>query len=146
MERARLDGAPSDVHALLERVVRTVRKRMLLVVVVDDAAIDEATALLVRRLSVQHEILWVTVGDADVMAAEWATRPMLDVADDRGIPDFLRRDRRLCTAFAQAEAERATERDDRLDSLAVSHVRVARSAEVVPAVLKLIEAHNHARR
>ncbi|RUR01144.1 DUF58 domain-containing protein [Labedella endophytica] len=146
VERARLDGAPSDVHALLERVVRTVRKRMLLVVVVDDAAIDEETEQLVRRLAVQHEILWVTVGDADVMSADWATRPMVDVADDRGIPDFLRRDRRLRSAFLEAEVERATRSADRLDALAVSHVRVARSSEVVPAVLRLIEAHNHARR
>lgn len=146
VQRARLDGAPSDVRALLERVVRTVRGRMLLVVVVDDAAIDDATAVLVRRLAVQHEILWITVGDADVMAAEWATTPMVDVADDRGIPDFLRRDRRLREDFARAEEARAADRADRLDALAVSHVRVARSDDAVPAVLRLIEAHNHARR
>ncbi|PSL38968.1 uncharacterized protein DUF58 [Labedella gwakjiensis] len=145
-QRARLDGAPSDVRSLLERVVRTVRKRMLLVVVVDDAAIDDETAQLVRRLAVQHEILWITVGDADVMAADWATTPMVDVADDRRIPDYLRRDRRLRTAFAEAEARRASESADRLDALAVSHIRVARSADVVPSVLRLIEGHNNARR
>jgi uncharacterized protein (DUF58 family) len=146
VQRARLDGAPSDVHALLERVVRTVRKRMLLVVVVDDAAVDDRTALLVRRLAVQHEILWVTIGDADVTDTHWATTPMVDVADDRGIPDFLRRDRRLRAAFAEAEEERASDRSERLDALAVSHVRVARAGDVVPAIFRLIEAHNHARR
>lgn len=145
-ERARLDGARSDLRAVLDRVVRTVRRRMLLVIVADDAAIDDGTAALVRRLTVQHEILWITVGDADVMAARWATSPMFDVADDRGIPDFLRRDRRLRSAFAEAERTRGSARDERLDALAVSHVRITRQDEVVPTLFRLIEAHNHARR
>lgn len=144
--RARLDGAASDVRSLLERVVRTARKRMLLVVIVDDAAIDTEAALLVRRLAVQHEILWITVGDADVMDVRWAATPMIDVADGRGVPDFLRRDRRLRSAFVEAEATRLAERTDRLDALRISHIRVTRSADVLPSVLRLIEAHNDARR
>ncbi len=145
-ERARTDGARSDVHGLLERVVRTLRRRTLLVVIADDAAVDDATSRLVRRLTVQHEILWVTIGDADVMSPEWSTTSMFDVADDRSLPDFIRRDRRLRTAFVEAEHERAARRDDSLDDLAVSHVRVTRSGDVVPSLFRLIEAHNHARR
>jgi uncharacterized protein (DUF58 family) len=144
--RARLDGAGSDVHALLERVVRTVRGRVLLVVIADDAALDDRTADLVRRLTVQHEVLWVTIGDADVTSGLWSDAPMYDVADARSIPDFLRRDRRLRAAFAEAESARSAQTDDRLDRLGVSHVRIDRDEDAVPSLFRLIEAHNHARR
>jgi len=61
-----LDGAPSRIQDQLGYVARNIKGRHLLFVVADELAADAATAQLLRRLRAQHEVLWLTVRDADL--------------------------------------------------------------------------------
>ena len=64
-DATRLDAGRSDVTALVDYVIRTVRRRTVLVLVCDAWEIDDAASLALRRLAVQHEVLFVTVGGID---------------------------------------------------------------------------------
>ena len=64
-----LASPKSRLHDQLEFVGTHYRQRLLLVVVADEHELPESDVNLVRRLHAQHEILWVTVEDADPTSA-----------------------------------------------------------------------------
>ena len=70
-----LDVAQSRVRDQLQFVATHYRQRMLLVVVADEAELTDTDVNLVRRFHAQHEILWITVEDADPTAAGYGTVP-----------------------------------------------------------------------
>ena len=141
-----LRAAASDLVAQLGYVARTFRRRMIVVVIADDRPLTPAEVALVRRLTVRHELLWLTIADADVMSAEWATKGMYDVADAAPLPSFVREDARLRATFERHVTEATSRSEELFESLGISSRRVTSAAGVIPGVFRLLEAHNHARR
>ena len=142
----RADAGASNLTRQLEYAARAFRRRMIVFVIADDRELDAEEERLVRRLCVQHEVLWLRIGDADLMRSEWSGSGMHDVHDAAVIPAFVRDDPALRREFAAAVAERASRAEDVFDSFAVSSQRVGRESEVVPGLFKLLEVHRHARR
>ena len=162
---ARLGGAPRAAAARRRRrapsstatratsrrscawIVRNVRRRLVLLVVADDKELDPALDELLRRLHVQHEILWITVEDADPTAIGRR-------------PDGIRRRRHVHPADARCGSTRgcvtayaASVRPSGcgappslLDRRGINHARVGSSDEVVAAVFALLERQRRARR
>ncbi|MCU1407326.1 MAG: hypothetical protein JWQ43_3629 [Glaciihabitans sp.] len=141
-----LEAPPSDLSALLGFVARAFPRRMILLVVADDRELGDAESKLLRRLAAQHEILWLSVGDADLLRADWAAEPMRDVATASLLPEFLRADPRLRADFEASVAERTKRSEALLKKLAISSQRITSSADVVPGLIRLLESHRHARR
>lgn len=157
-----LDGPASNLNGLLRYVAESTGRRMLLFVVADEAALGPDTVDLLRRLRVQHEILWLTVEDADLLG-HVAVQPrgaghggpdrsgasghdaMVDVATDDWLPESLRRDRRLARQYREATASLRENTTAALRSLGIAHQRVGATAEVVPAMFALLESHRRAR-
>ena len=145
--RTTLHSGAGDLSRQLGFVARSFRRRMILVVIADDRALAESERALLRRLSVQHEILWITIGDADPMREEWSDDAMYDITASAGaLPAFVRGSRRLRAEFQASTAARLAEVDDLFDSLGVSNRRIASEQDVVPGVYRLLEVHRHARR
>lgn len=147
-DAVRPDGAPSDLAALLRHVARTVRRRTILVVVCDEVAVDDDVADLLRRLSVQHEVLLVGVGDLDptLDEADLARRTLVDVDTAAPVPDWLRGDARLQREYAALVAADDARMRKRLDQVGVVHERVHDHDSAVRAIHRLLERHRHARR
>ncbi len=144
--RTTLGSGRSDLSTQLAYVARSFRRRMILVVIADDRVVDQVQQRLLRRLSVQHEILWLTVGDADPTRADWTAGDMYDVADGAELPRAVRSQRHLRAEFGEAARARMAAADELFDSLAISSGRVEAEAEVVPGLFRLLEGHRHARR
>ena len=141
-----LTGAPSDLTRQLSFVARSFRRRMILLVISDDRELRAEEQALLRRLSLQHEILWLTIGDADPMLREWSEAAMYDVAGASALPEFVRGSGRLREEFASATAERIAARTDLFDSMAISSRRIDSADGVMTGLLRLLEVHRHARR
>jgi uncharacterized protein (DUF58 family) len=141
-----VDAAPSDLTRQLEYALRAFRRRMIVFVIADDRELGDAEQRLVRRLCVQHEVLWLRIGDADLMRAEWSGTGMHDVHDASAIPSFVRGDAALRAEFQAAVAERSARAEDVFEGLAISSRRVGAEADVVPGIFRLLEVHSHARR
>ena len=142
----RLDGGASSLRAQLEYVARAFRRRMIVAVIADDRALTEPEHRLLRRLAVQHELLWVSIGDADLMREEWAGEPMFDVADASALPRFVRENAALRAAFKSSVTATAERSEQLFESLSISSRRVTSASEVIPGIFRLLEAHKHARR
>ena len=141
-----LAGGPSGLAAQLAYVSRVFRHRRIVVVVGDDRELTEGERKLVRRLAAQHEVLWLSIGDADLMREDWAARDMYDVADGGAVPAFLRESARLRAAFQRNVVATAERSDELLESLTISSKRLTSLDDVVPGIFRLLRAHRHARR
>ncbi|MDJ0334723.1 DUF58 domain-containing protein [Salinibacterium sp. G-O1] len=141
-----LAGEPSNLSRHLDYVARNFRRRMIVMVIADDRPLAADEQRLVRRLTVQHEVLWLTIGDADLMREEWTGSEMYDVADSARVPEFLRHDTALRAEFSASIADAAMRSEELFESLTVSSRRITSAAGVVPGLFRLLEAHKHARR
>lgn len=139
-------GPPADLAALLGYVARTVRRRTLLVVVCDDTFVSDAAADLLRRLTVQHEVLLLTVSDLDPTRPDVADRELVDVDTAEQVPGWLRNDAQLRRELATLVGEEEQRLRRRLDQLGVVHERVRDTDSAVTAVFRLLERQRHARR
>ncbi|MFC7594295.1 DUF58 domain-containing protein [Terrabacter sp. GCM10028922] len=140
-----LEGDQSSLATQLRWVVRNVRRRLVLLVVADDKDLDPALDELLRRLHVQHEILWLTVEDADPTAID-GDRTAYDVADTYTLPTLVRLDPKVREAYAVSVAERVRRTTELLDRRGINHGRLGSSDEVVGTVFALLERQRRARR
>ena len=141
-----LMSEPSNLSRQLAYVARSFKRRMIVMVIADDRPLTTDEQRLVRRLSVQHEMLWLTIGDADLMRSEWIGSEMYDVADASRLPQYLRDDAQLRAEFSSTIAQAAIRSEELFESLTISSRRITSGAGVVPGLFRLLEAHKHARR
>lgn len=136
-------SAPSDRAALLDTIARTISRRMIVVIVTDEAPISADDERLLRRLQVQHDVLWLTARDADpVVAQRRAARR--DVDSGWVVPDFLHGDADILAEQAGRRAQADAERTRALDALEISHAELAGADAAVPALLRMLHRRSHA--
>lgn len=134
------DAAGSSIEEQLEHVARTVKGRHLLFVVADEIVANPELDRLLRRLRVQHEILWLTIRDADLAsAAEW-----YGVDDSSPLLSHLAQSPAVAAAYTQAAAERDARRENMLRQAGITENSVAGTRDVMTALFALLERHRRA--
>ena len=148
-----LSSPRSSLREQLSYVARNYRQRMLLFVVADEVVLDAAMEQLLRRLRAQHEVLWLTVRDAELAGpasvghhgvgepADAAPGDRFDVADALLLPGRLAVSDTVTRAYAAAQQQRDMVREAVLRRLGIAHVHAGSSHEVLPAVFTLLERH-----
>jgi uncharacterized protein (DUF58 family) len=134
------NSAASRLEDQLEHVARTVKGRFLLFVVADEIAAAPALARLLRRLRVQHEILWLTVRDADLATeGDWYS-----VQDSTPLIGHLAGAPKVATAYFRAVTDRDAGRQDMLRQAGITEGSVAGSQDVMAELFALLERHRRA--
>lgn len=141
----RPDGSAQDLLGLLESVRRTITRRMIVLVITDEADLGPAHAEALRRLQVQHEILWLTIGDAVLTDAKYAQHDLVDIEDGDQLPPMLRDDPELRAAHEAAVRSSREQRERVLRQAGVAHARITAENEVMPAVFRLLERQRRSR-
>lgn len=142
-DRTELTSPRSSIGEQLSFVARSFGQRMLLFVVADELVPDAGMERLLRRLRAQHEILWLTVRDAQLAGPGSADRPgdRYDVADSSLLPGRLAASEAVIRAYAAAQEQRDAAREAILRRLGIAHVYAGSSHDVMPAVFTLLERH-----
>jgi uncharacterized protein (DUF58 family) len=139
-------SAASDRDALLRYTARNISKRTIVVLITDEAPMTADTERLLRRLKVQHDVLWLTVRDADPVApAHAGTRHRRDVDTGWGIPDFVHGDAEVMAELAALEAADTAHRDDVLRRHEITHAEFGGQIAAVPTLLAMLNRRSHAR-
>ena len=151
-----LDGAASRIEDQLDYVARNITGRHLLFVVADELAGDPATAKLLRRLRAQHEVLWLTVRDADLSPSRGAGNgwnpvrnpntgaESYSVADSSRLASQPALSAEVADAYAKATAERDAGRRAMLRAAGITDGEVEGSGDVLTALFALLERHRRA--
>lgn len=145
-EQVTASTASSDLGALLDHTVRSVRRRTIMVVIADDLPLGAEDEQRLRRLRAQHEILFVSLGDLDPTDPAIAGRGVHDVDSGQILPRFVRDDPTLRAELAALRSDQQAIRRKRLERLGIASEHVDSEAGVVPAVFRLLERHRHASR
>ena len=138
-------SAPSDRDALLSFITRTISRRMIVVVVTDEAPVTSETERMLRRLRVQHDVLWLTLRDADPVLDHATGRIRSDVDSRWQVPDFVQGDRgivRELTAQRDADAAHLAELLTRME---ISHASLDGQDDAVTQLLQLLNRRSNAR-
>ncbi|MFJ2551673.1 DUF58 domain-containing protein [Microbacterium sp. NPDC087591] len=138
-------SAPSDRDALLSYVTRTISRRMIVVIVTDEAPLTDETERMLRRLRVQHDVLWLTVRDAEPVLDHATGRIRSDVDSLWEVPDFVQGDLGIVqelTAQTQADAARLAETLTRME---ISHAVLDGQDDAVSQLLQLLNRRSNAR-
>jgi len=138
------DSGPSNIDGQLEHVARTVKGRYLLFVVADERAADAGTEQLLRRLRAQHEILWLTIRDADLVGERQAGQDAVSVADSALLPGHLASSPGVLAAYARAAVERDAGRHAMFRRAGITEGHVTGSAGVMTELFALLERHRRA--
>jgi uncharacterized protein (DUF58 family) len=138
------DGAHSNLTKQLDFISRAFRRGRILIVISDDRPLGDDEQRLLRRLRMQHEVLWLTIGDADLMSSALVGRGMRDVDSAIDLPQWVRENPRLRGEFEAAVTERAAASEDLFDSLSISSQRITSESEVVSGFFRLMTLHRNA--
>jgi uncharacterized protein (DUF58 family) len=134
------NSGASRLEDQIEHVARTVKGRFLLFVVADEIAATPALARLLRRLRVQHEILWLTIRDAKLATAgDWYS-----VQDATPLAGHLAGAPKVAAAYFRAVMDRDTGRQDMLRQAGITEGSVAGSQDVMAELFGLLERHRRA--
>lgn len=141
---AAADLAPRDL--LLRAVAEGVVRRTILVIVTDGVPIGTSTERLLRRLRAQHDVLWLTVRDADPVLPERPRRSRRDAATGWLVPDFLHGDAAVVAEWQAQRDEDDAHRAALLDRLEITHAELDGQETVIADLLAMLERRSHARR
>lgn len=138
------DSGPSRIDDQLDHVARTVKGRFLLFVVADELAASPGTEQLLRRLRAQHEILWLTVRDADLAGDGSIPQDALNVADSSALLGHLAASAAVTAAYARAAEERDAGRLAMFRRTGITQGHVTGSSTVMTELFALLERHRRA--
>ena len=141
----RRSTSPGSIDDLLAYVAATISRRMILVVITDEAPMTARTDALIRRLRVQHDMLWVTVTDANPVLADRSQAARSDIVTGWGVPEFVHGDSTLREAVAAEEEREENERRATFEKYAISHVTVRDSNTAVGDILRMLDRRDRAR-
>ncbi|MEW9873960.1 DUF58 domain-containing protein [Arthrobacter sp. HS15c] len=141
--RTGLDSGTSRLEEQLHHVARTVKGRKLLFVVTDELAAEPGLEQLLRRLRAQHEVLWLTIRDAELSGATHS-RDAFSVADSAPLLGGIAESPAVAAAYATAAAERDAGRRAMLRRVGISEGHVANSHDVMTELFALLERHRRA--
>lgn len=138
-----LASPSSDVARLLDRVLTSTRRRSLVVLVTDGTNPAPAHEDLVKRLRVRHEMIVMSVSDADPTSLPRGT-DVIDV-DAGPLPDFVTADAELAAQAREAIAQRKGQVSQMLWRRGVTQVGVDAVAEVPRALVRALERGSRVR-
>jgi len=145
-----LDAPGSSIRDQLDYIARNISGRHLLFVVADELAADGATGRLLRRLRAQHEILWLTVRDAELVPPPLADARLQRSGDSYSVADSSllawqpATSSVVAAAYAAAAKERDAARKAMLQSAGITEGEVAGSGDVIAGLFALLERHRRA--
>lgn len=144
--QTRLDAASSDLVGLLDYIRRTIKRRMMLVIISDNLQFAAEQEQLLRRLDAQHELMFIAIDDLDPDDKQWNTHDLYDVDTPVVLPKFIRMQKNVEDAYQKFVKEQWRRTNHTLDALRISSVRIASEKDVIPQIVRLLEKQKRARR
>lgn len=142
--RSDLDAPSASMEDLIDFTTGAIRRRSIVLLILDDWQPTPLGEDLLRKLVVRHEVLAMHVNDADPTGA--GTRKIVDLDSRRYLASFVRNDKRLADQARAAREKRRQERAELLGRLGVISAEVRSVNEVVPATIRLLKGMRHAAR
>lgn len=133
--------ADGSINEQLQWIASHINHRMLVVVISDQAPLGPQEEATIKRLRAQHEVLWITITDANLAELPTASVPHDVSRPSVGLPTSVMANPRVRAEFLAAEAGRRQFRIDLLAKLGISHTEIAHPNQALDNLHTLLLRH-----
>ncbi len=137
--------AGGSIDALLEFTARTVARRTILVVIADEQPFTAETERLIRRLRMQHDMVWITVADADPVLDHRSRDARADVLSGWLVPDFVHGAGPVRDEWEAQRDDEERARAEVLDRWSISHTTLRTQDDAVRDILRMLDRRSRVR-
>lgn len=131
----------SDINAALEYVVRHFRRKMILILVTDLEGIHKITETNLKRLLVAHDILLLTISDADLQSGK-----VYNMDEEDYFSEFLLADKKLIKRAADNKALMERQAVEKLKKYGIANVTLDDEKELEREIIDLLNKHKAEKR
>lgn len=135
-----------SINEQLQWITSHIHHRMLVVVISDQGPLGPDEAATIKRLRAQHEVLWITITDADLARLPSASAPFDVSRPEIGLPTSVMTNPKVRAEFVAAETDRQQHRNDLLAKLGISHTEVAHPDQALGNLHTLLLRHRRGTR
>ena len=138
-DREKFDDYETDIEKTLDYIVRTINRRMIVVVITDAMGIANIQHNTLKKLSYQHDVLFVSINDATVSG-----RQTYDVEDSKYIPDFISGNKELLQMQQSMKASLDAANEKKLNQNRIVSTCIDNEEEIVEKIIELLGGQAHA--
>ena len=138
-DREKFDDYETDIEKTLDYIVRTINRRMIVVVITDAMGIANIQHNTLKKLSYQHDVLFVSINDATVSG-----RQTYDVEDSKYIPDFFSGYKELLQMQQSMKASLDAANEKKLNQNRIVSTCIDNEEEIVEKIIELLGGQAHA--
>ena len=136
------DMNTSSAHGLqrvLEYIIRNIKRRMILLIITDENGINAIPENILKKLKCQHDILFVSVGDARMFQKDG-----FSVNSDRYIPEFFGTEKKLIKLEEEQRNRIHKENEEKLKRLGIVFSNIDKEEDAAEMLSSLLERHKYA--
>ena len=138
-DREKFDDYETDIEKTLDYIVRTINRRMIVVVITDAMGIANIQHNTLKKLSYQHDVLFVSINDATVSGQQ-----AYDVEDAKYIPDFISGNKELLQMQQNMKANLDAANEKKLNQNRIVSTCIDNEEEIVEKIIELLGGQAHA--
>lgn len=131
----------SKLSKSIEHVIRTMQKKMIVVIVTDTKGIYETDEALFRRLVFMHDVLVINISDAD-----YTGKKVYSIEDGAYLPAFITENKKFARKEAANRAIMQDACDRKLSKYGIASITVDNVDEIDVQLSKLFEKRKMVKR
>lgn len=126
----------SNINVPLDYIVKSFRRRMIILVVTDIEGIRNISEATLKRLLVMHDVLLVNVGDAKTEG-----KNVYDIEGENYLPEFFTSDKKLAKLELEKRQAVYNECMDKLKSFGIASSTISNTDEIDIKIIELLNRH-----
>ncbi len=133
---AEVDG---DLEKSFQYLIKNIKRKMIIFVITDAAGIKSISDNTLKKLTCQHDVLFLNISDADITAGK-----AYDIDCDTYVPDFISDNKTLNRLEQQTKQQIYQENERKLIRHKIVTAEIDGEEEIVDKVIELLERHKYA--
>ena len=132
------DSYDGDINKTLEYIIKNIPKSMILSVITDAGGLHNIKENTLKKLCVQHDLLFVCIGDATLTGKE-----SFDVTKASYVSEYISGNRKLMDLERQIRKKIADENSRKLLKNQIINVEIHDESQIMDKTMELLERHKY---
>ena len=138
-DREDFSGYNSDLEKSLLYILKNIRRRMILFIISDMAGIKSVSESILKKLTCQHEVLFLSLSDAD-----FTIGTSYDVQKNAYIPDFISNNKKLHKLEQDTKKTILEENKRKLLKYKVVCTQIDGEADMIDKIIEMLGRYKYA--
>lgn len=138
-EKEDFAGYDSDINKALDYIIKNIPKKMIIFVITDAGGIHNISDNTIKKLCVQHDLLFVSIGDATLTG-----HASFDVRRSRYVSEYITGNKKLMDLEKKTREKIAYENSRKLLRNRIVTTEIHSENDIIDKSLELLERHKYA--